>query len=108
MRPHTCLAIGSGSTRSSGVNGGLTQRLSLLWRTESNAPRRSRPRDFYLYFLQPFDTPYFKDEKKSDEVFFKLKDRDERFDRTLRLYAGAREQAAAASGSNKKIYEDKG
>ena len=64
-------------------------------------------RDFYLYFLQPFDTPYFKDEKKADEVFFKLKDRDDAFDRTLRLYAGAREQAAAASGSNKKIYEDK-
>ena len=64
-------------------------------------------RDFYLYFLQPFDAPYFKDEKKADEVFFKLKDRDDTFDRTLRLYAGAREQAAAASGSNKKIYEDK-
>jgi hypothetical protein len=64
-------------------------------------------RDFYLYFLQPFDTPYFKDEKKADEVFFKLKDRDDTFDRTLRLYAGSREQAAAASGSNKKIYEDK-
>lgn len=64
-------------------------------------------RDFYLYFLQPFDTPYFKDEKKADEVFFKLKDRDDTFDRTLRLYAGAREQAAAASGSNKRIYEDK-
>ena len=64
-------------------------------------------RDFYLYFLQPFDVPYFKDEKKADEVFFKLKERDEAFDRALRLYAGAREQAAAASGSNKKIYEDK-
>jgi hypothetical protein len=64
-------------------------------------------RDFYLYFLQPFDTPYFKDEKKADEVFFKLKDRDDAFDHALRLYAGAREQAAAASGSNKKIYEDK-
>ena len=65
------------------------------------------PRDFYLYFLQPFEAPYFKDEKKADEVFFKLKDHDDTFDRTLRLYAGAREQAAAASGSNKKIYEDK-
>ena len=64
-------------------------------------------RDFYLYFLQPFDTPYFKDEKKADEVFFKLKDRDDAFDHALRLYAGAREQAAASSGSNKKIYEDK-
>lgn len=64
-------------------------------------------RDFYLYFLQPFDAPYFKDEKKADEVFFKLKEREDTFDRALRLYAGAREQAAAASGSNKKIYEDK-
>jgi hypothetical protein len=64
-------------------------------------------RDFYLYFLQPFDSPYFKDEKKADEVFFKLKDRDDAFDHALRLYAGAREQAGAASGSNKKIYEDK-
>jgi hypothetical protein len=65
------------------------------------------PRDFYLYFLHPFDAVYFKDEKKADEVFFKLKDRDDTFDRVLRLYAGAREQSAAASGSNKKIYDDK-
>ena len=64
-------------------------------------------RDFYLYFLQPFDAPYFKDEKKADETFFKLKDRDDAFEHVIRLYAGAREQAAAASGSNKKIYEDK-
>ncbi len=64
-------------------------------------------RDFYLYFLQPFDPPYFKDEKKADEVFFRLKHRDDALDRTLRLYAGAREQAATASGSNKKIYDDK-
>jgi hypothetical protein len=64
-------------------------------------------RDFYLYFLQPFDPPYFKDEKKADEVFYRLKERDETFDRSFLLYAGAREQASAASGSNKKIYEDK-
>lgn len=65
------------------------------------------PRDFYVYFLQPFDPPYYKDEKKSDEVFFRLTDREEVFDRSLSLYAGAREQAATASGSNKKVYEDK-
>jgi len=65
------------------------------------------PRDFYMYFLQPFDPPYFKDEKKSDEVFFKLAHRDEDFDQALRLYAGARELAASASGGNKKIYEEK-
>ena len=65
------------------------------------------PRDFYLYFVQPFDAPYFKDEKKADEIFFRLKGRDDAINRALRLYAGAREQAATASGSNKKIYEDK-
>ena len=84
-----------------------SQRLSVLRRSQRAVDRAARTRDFYLYFLQPFDAPYFKDEKKADEVFFKLKDRDDTFDRALRLYAGAREQAAAASGSNKKIYEDK-
>ena len=64
-------------------------------------------RDFYLYFVQPFDPPYFKDEKKADEVFFRLKKKDAVFEKALRLYAGAREQAGTASGSNKKIYEDK-
>ena len=65
------------------------------------------PRDFYLYFLQPFDAPYFKDEKKPDEVFFKLKERDDAFEAALKLYAGAQEQAATASGDNKRIYEQK-
>lgn len=65
------------------------------------------PRDFYLYFLQPFDPPGFAEERKSDEVFFRLRHRDETFDRALRLYGGALEQAAASSGSNKKIYEEK-
>ncbi len=65
------------------------------------------PRDFYLYFLQPHDAPYFKDEKKPDEVFFELKQRDEAFGEALKLYAGAREQAATASGDNKRIYDDK-
>src|SRR5690606_4636338 len=59
------------------------------------------------YFLQPYDPPYFRDEQKADEVFFRLKHRDEDFETALRLYAGAREQAATASGANKKIYEDK-
>lgn len=64
-------------------------------------------RDFYLFALQPFEPPYFKDEKRSDEVFLKLKHRDAAFDAALKLYAGAREQATNASGANKKIYDDK-
>lgn len=65
------------------------------------------PRDFYLYFLQPHDAPYYKDEKKDDEVFFELKHRDDFFDTALKLFAGSREQANTASGENKRIYEQK-
>lgn len=64
-------------------------------------------RDFYIYFIQPFDAPYFKDERKPDEVFFRLTHRDEEFDSALKLYAGARELAATASGGNRRIYDDK-
>jgi hypothetical protein len=66
-------------------------------------------RDFYIYFIQPFDEPYFKDERQADEVFFRLQRQqcDEEFDRALKLYAGAREQAATASGDSKRTYEDK-
>lgn len=65
------------------------------------------PRDFYLYFLQPFEPAKFTDEKKPDEVFFRLARRDDKFEQTLRLYAGARETAITAASGNKKIYEDK-
>ncbi|MER8605850.1 DUF6079 family protein [Mesorhizobium sp. M1233] len=33
-------------------------------------------RDFYIYFIQPYDPPRFKEEKKSDEVFFHLTGND--------------------------------
>ena len=65
------------------------------------------PRDFYLYFLQPFDPPRFKDEKKPDEVFFRLASTPEEFSRALRGYAAALELASTASGQAKSIYEAK-
>ncbi|BCW97487.1 MAG: hypothetical protein KatS3mg024_0314 [Armatimonadota bacterium] len=64
-------------------------------------------RDFYLYFIQPFDPPHFKDEKKADEVFFRLKGRDEEFDQNLRFYAAALDLASTSSGSDKATYESK-
>ena len=43
-------------------------------------------RDFYLYFIQPNDPPRFRDDKQSDEVFFRLKEADEEFQtRTQKL-----------------------
>jgi len=50
------------------------------------------PRDFYIYALQPYEPPRFKDEHKQDEVFIRLKKKDEKFERFLKLYAGAKEQ----------------
>ncbi|MBC7345104.1 MAG: ATP-binding protein, partial [Clostridia bacterium] len=65
------------------------------------------PRDFYLYFLQPFDPPAFEDEKKPDEVFFRLVQRDENFDRALKFFAGASEMASTASKGTRQVYENK-
>jgi len=65
------------------------------------------PRDFYLYFIQPFDPPHFKDEKKPDEIFFCLKHMDEEFRTVLRNYAAALDLASTSSGHAKATYESK-
>ena len=40
-------------------------------------------RDFYLYFLEHFETVGFKDEKRADEVFFRLDAADDTFSRIV-------------------------
>ena len=65
------------------------------------------PRDFYIYFIQPFDPPHFKDEKKSDELFLRLKHIDDEFRTALRSYAAALDLASTASGHAKSTYESK-
>jgi hypothetical protein len=65
------------------------------------------PRDFYLYFIQPFDAPYFKDEKKPEELFLRLTNMDEEFRAALQCYAAAQELASTASGHAKSTYESK-
>lgn len=65
------------------------------------------PRDFYLYFIQPHSPPSDSGDKRPDEVFFTLEDRDEEFDTSLALYAGAQALTAIASGENKHVYENK-
>jgi hypothetical protein len=57
--------------------------------------------------LQIFEVPKFKDENKADEVFFKLKVKDESFIRSLKFYAGSREMAASAPSGTKNLYEEK-
>lgn len=64
-------------------------------------------REFYLYFIQPFDKPDYVDEKRPDEVFFRLTGRDENFTTALKLYAAALELGAISSGVKKQTYEKK-
>ncbi|MEZ4677323.1 MAG: DUF6079 family protein [Caldilineaceae bacterium] len=64
-------------------------------------------RDFYLYFIQPYDPPRFKDDKRDDEVFFRLKNPDEEFAVALKNYAAALDLAATSSGNAKSTYQSK-
>jgi energy-coupling factor transporter ATP-binding protein EcfA2 len=79
----------------------------LFFGAPNERPTAQPPRDFYIYFIQPFDTPEFEDEKKPDEVFFHFVERAPEFDKALRLYAGAREMGGTSGGPSKRIYEDK-
>lgn len=65
------------------------------------------PRDFYAYFLQPYDQPKFADEEKPDEVFFRLDASDEVFTKALRQYAGASALAQESTSAHRTVYEDK-
>jgi predicted ATPase len=65
------------------------------------------PRDFYLFFIQPFDPPHYKDEKKPDEVFLRLTNVDEDFGSVLRNYAAALDLASTSSGNAKSNFENK-
>ena len=62
------------------------------------------PRDYYIYFTGPFAPVKFKDEKKADEVFFRLTRIDEAFRENIRLYAAALEMANTSSGEMKQNY----
>ena len=65
------------------------------------------PRDFYLYFIQPFDTPYFKDEKKADELYIRLINIDDEFRTALSNYAAALDLASTSSGHARSTYQSK-
>lgn len=73
----------------------------------NDRPTAQPERDFYIYFIQPFEPPRFRDESKPDEVFFRLKGLDEAIKRHLAFYAAAQELASTASGGAKGVYQDK-
>jgi hypothetical protein len=76
----------------------------LFFGTPSERSTAQPPRDFYLFFPQPFDAPNYTDEKKADEVFFKLDSRDVAFTEPLKLYAAALDLANTSTGQKKQAY----
>lgn len=64
------------------------------------------PRDFYIYILPPFAGRDWKDEKREDEVIFRLRGEDAEFKVHVQQYAGAR-ALAEETPSYQKIYLDK-
>ncbi|HHO81803.1 MAG TPA: ATP-binding protein, partial [Halothiobacillus sp.] len=73
----------------------------------NDRPTAQPERDFYIYFIQPFEPPRFRDEAKPDEVFFRLKGLDDAIKHHLAFYAAAQELASTASGAAKAVYLDK-
>ena len=65
------------------------------------------PRDFYIYFIQPYDAPRFTDEEKTDEVFVRLTKPAGEFTDALRRYAGATAKAKESTATHRPVYEDK-
>ena len=78
----------------------------LFFGAPNDRPTAQPERDFYIYFIQPFDPPRFRDENKTDEVFFRL-EIDNTIKRHLSIYAAAQDLASTASGGAKGIYLDK-
>ena len=64
-------------------------------------------RDFYLYFIQLYDAPRYKDTAEKDEVFFALTGADDGFRAGLKSYAAALDLASTSSGQAKSVYESK-
>jgi len=64
-------------------------------------------RDFYVYFLQPYDPPKFTDEAKPDEVFIRLAKPETDFTEALRRYAGSKALVGESTGQHRTVYIEK-
>ena len=79
----------------------------LFFGTPSERSTAIPPRDFYFYFVQPYAPPRFTDDKLADELFFRLSEKDQAFDDSLKFYAAALELAGTSSGAKKETYSRK-
>jgi len=62
------------------------------------------PREFYIYFIDPFRQNTTVSSGKNDELFVQLKDVDDNFEQNLRLYAAAKEISLTKVQEQKAVY----
>jgi hypothetical protein len=79
----------------------------LFFGSPNDRPTAHPARDFYIYFVQPFDPPKFKDEEKPDEVFLRLANKDDALTSILRRFSAAAALASINTGSAKNVYAAK-
>jgi len=79
----------------------------LFFGAPNDRPTAQPERDFYIYFIQPFEPPRYRDDNKTDEVFFRLKGLDDIIKRHLAYFAAAQDLATTASGGAKSVYLEK-
>ena len=75
----------------------------LFFGAPNDRPTAQPPRDFYIYFIQPFEPPRFRDEHLADEVFFRLKGLDDAIKHSICSYAATLDLASTASGNAKAV-----
>jgi anion-transporting ArsA/GET3 family ATPase len=86
----------------------VTRQGYLFFGTPNERATAVPERDFYLYFIQPYDPPkYEKSAITADEVFFHLTAPDEAFHHSLRHYSAAALLSLTASGHPKSVYDSK-
>lgn len=79
----------------------------LFFGLPNERPTAIPEKDFYLYFIPPMSAPRYTDDRKSDELIFKLENKDEDFLKNLKLYAAASELALTSSSNQKSTYLNK-
>ena len=83
-------------------------RSGYLFLGASNERSTAHPeRDFYILFHGLYSNGVDNTQRRPDEVYFKLKEKDQAILEPLRLYAGAVEMSAISSGSNRDQYDAK-
>lgn len=82
----------------------VTRRGYLFFGSPNERNTAQPPRDFYMYFKQPYNPPAGAFDVHDDEVIFTLDKRDQEFEEKLHYYAAASELKRMGNSTHKKAF----